>query len=108
MAGLADKPARAKVDGSFDGLGTALVRIEGEIDLSSVPDLEVELEPFVQAGPDRVVFDMSAVTFMDSSGIAMLLRAANRVVFVEIQDPSSSVMLILRATGLLEVFHLEP
>ena len=108
MAGLADGAAKATVDASLDGAGTALVRIEGEIDLSSVPGLEVELELLIQASPDRVVFDMSAVTFMDSSGIAMLLRAANRVVFVEIRDPSSPVRLILQATGLLEVFHLEP
>jgi len=107
MADLGDGPARATVEASVDGPGTALVNITGELDLSSVPGVEVALEAFLVASPDRVVLDMSAVTFMDSSGIAMLLRAAERVARLEVRNPSDSVQLVLRTTGLTSIFHME-
>ena len=50
---------------------------------------------------------MSAVTFMDSSGIAMLLRAVDRVARLEVREPSESVQFVLRTTGLADVFHVE-
>jgi len=99
--------AKATVEGSFDGRGTTVVSIQGELDLSSVPEAEQELEPFLRPAAERLVFDLSAVTFMDSSGIAMLLRAAEKVSRVEVRDPSSAVRLIIRATGLADVFHLD-
>ncbi len=63
--------------------------------MSSVPPIEVEMERFLPATPERVVFALSAVTFMDSSRIAMLLRVAERVAAVAIRRPSSSVQLVL-------------
>ena len=50
---------------------------------------------------------MSGVEFMDSSGIAMLLRVAETAP-VEIRSPSAAVQLIIRATGLTETLHVAP
>jgi anti-anti-sigma regulatory factor len=43
---------------------------------------------------------------MDSSGIAILLRAAARVDSIEVRNPSSTVRRIIECTGLTEVLHL--
>jgi anti-anti-sigma factor len=107
MAGL-NEPGGATIEGSVDTNRTTFVSLGGELDIASVPSIEVELEAFIDAAPPRVVFDLSKVTFMDSSGIAMLLRAAERVASVEVRDPSLSVQLVLRATGLSEVLHVQP
>lgn len=107
MAGLDDRVAKATVDGTLDGPGTAVVRIAGDLDLSTVLGVTADLEPFVQAAPDRIAFDLSSVSFMDSSGIAVLLRVVERVAFVEVRNPSSAVQLIVRATGLSDVFHID-
>ena len=107
MAEVDPRPASPTIDASVEG-GTTLVRIGGELDLSSIPVVEAELEPFLRTAPEHLVFDMAAVTFMDSSGIAMLLRAAERAAHVEVRHPSPAVQLILRATGLSEVLHVEP
>ncbi len=49
--------------------------LAGEIDINLVPELEASLfEQAVRNPAHRVVFDCSAVTFIDSSGIAMLLK----------------------------------
>jgi anti-sigma B factor antagonist len=100
-------PARATIEGSTDGAGRAVLRVAGELDLSTVPLVEHELQPFLAAAPSCVVFDMSGVAFMDSSGIAMLLRAAEKA-RVEVRSPSSAVQLVIQATGLAETLHLAP
>jgi len=89
------------------GPGSTIVRIAGELDLANVPAVELELEPILAAAPGQLIFDLSKVTFMDSSGIAMLLRVAERVARIEVRDPSAAVELIIRATGLTEVLNVE-
>jgi len=108
MANLDREPAKATVDPAASGPDTTVVGIVGELDLASVDEIELELQALIHAAPERLVFDLSGVTFMDSSGIAMLLRAARRVPFIEVRDPSPIVQMIIRATGLTEVLHAAP
>lgn len=54
--------------------GTTVLTVSGEVDLLTVSDLAAALTPAVHAGP--VVLDLSAVTFLDSSGINTILRAS--------------------------------
>jgi anti-sigma B factor antagonist len=105
MDGIERRPPSVTIDEVSEGPGTVIVGIEGELDLASVPAIELELEPMVSSGSDRVTFDLSRVTFMDSSGIAMLLRIAERVPSIEVREPSAAVQLIIQATGLSEVLR---
>jgi len=48
--------------------------LAGEIDITLIPELQASLLEQAQRVPGRrVVFDCSAVTFIDSSGVEMLL-----------------------------------
>ena len=58
--------------------GVALVVLEGELDLAAVPELRERLAEAGGAGPRGVVLDMAEVTFVDSSALRELLRAALR------------------------------
>jgi len=107
MARIDKRFARATIEVTRDGPEGTTVNISGELDLASVPGVEAEVEPVVAANPDLLVFDLSRVTFMDSSGIAMLLRATGRVARVEVRRPSSAVQLIVQATGLTDVLHMD-
>ncbi|MDQ1480069.1 MAG: hypothetical protein QOI44_930 [Actinomycetota bacterium] len=98
---------QATVETTSDAAGTTIVRVGGDLDIASVPGVEAELEPILAAGAARVAFDLSSVSFMDSSGIAMLLRVAARVTTIEIREPSASVQLIIIATGLADVLHAD-
>ncbi len=50
------------------------VRLEGELDHASTGRIKDELEAeLMHTGAKNVAFDFSAVTFMDSSGIGMIL-----------------------------------
>jgi anti-anti-sigma factor len=103
MANLNERPAT--IDGSIGDDRTALVTVTGDLDLASVPEIEIGLEAFLHV--EQVVFDLSAVTFMDSSGIAMLLRTTERVGSVAVRNPSLCVRLVIEATGLTEVLPIE-
>ena len=56
--------------GSGDGL-----RVAGELDLSSAPHLTDALDPRIERG-GRIVLDVSDLTFMDSTGLQVLIRSA--------------------------------
>ena len=57
-----------------------LLELSGEIDHHGAPDALRELELAVDAAlPKKLVLDMTGVTFMDSSGIALILRAQQRM-----------------------------
>ena len=57
-----------------------LLELSGEVDHPGARDALRELELAVDAAlPARLVLDMTGVTFMDSSGIALILRAQQRM-----------------------------
>ena len=57
-----------------------LLEVSGEIDHHGARDAMRELELAVDAAlPKKLVLDMTGVTFMDSSGIALILRAQQRM-----------------------------
>lgn len=55
-------------------------RISGEIDHHGAREIMTALDREIDAAlPNRLELDLSGVTFMDSSGIAVLLRARRRM-----------------------------
>lgn len=55
-----------------------IVALEGEIDLSTAPDAERRITEAEESGPVGIVVDLRDVTFMDSSGLRVLLIAHRR------------------------------
>ena len=57
-----------------------LLELTGEVDHHGARDALHQLELAVDAAlPSQLVLDLSGVTFMDSSGIALILRAQQRM-----------------------------
>lgn len=52
--------------------------VGGEIDLISAPALESALRDAESPRPGRIVLDLAALNFIDSSGIHMLIHARQR------------------------------
>lgn len=50
------------------------VELSGEIDLSTIAEVEQRLAPVLEGGLALVVIDLRAVGFLDSSGLRLLLR----------------------------------
>ena len=54
--------------------------LSGEIDHHSAVELRRRIDESVLSGtPERLILDFSGVTFMDSSGIALILRSQQRM-----------------------------
>ena len=93
---------------TFEAGGTAVVRVVGEIDISTVDAVNTALSTAVGRNPDRVVFELSGVEFMDSSGIAALLRARKLAKSIELRNPSTVVRRLIDMTGLTDILPIEP
>ncbi|HEY7136207.1 MAG TPA: STAS domain-containing protein [Acidimicrobiia bacterium] len=98
-----DRPATVAPDPS----GVPVVALAGEIDISCIDAVEAVVQPLLDGTHERLVFDLNAVDFIDSSGLAVLLQAAARVGTVTLRSPSPLLVRILDSNGLLQVLAVE-
>jgi anti-sigma B factor antagonist len=82
------------------------VRLRGELDVATVPSVSEAIESFRADGPSRLVIDLKELSFMDSSGIALLVQLANRAESIQVRNPSAKVRRVFELTGLAEHFGL--
>ena len=92
---------------TIQDIGDGVVRLIGEIDMATAPTLQryLELVPTVS------VLDLRAVTFIDSSGLSVLLRAHRERPPSEpltLRSPLGAVCRVLEITGLIDVFRIDP
>jgi anti-anti-sigma factor len=59
--------------------GVRVVAVRGELDLSTAPGLEEPLEEAVSDADGLVLIDLSECEFIDSTGIALIVRAWQRL-----------------------------
>jgi anti-sigma B factor antagonist len=93
---------------SEDTHGDPVVALIGELDISSAGTFRETMDELVGQKPARLVFDLSRLTFMDSSGIAVMVHVANNVEKIELLHASSIVRRVVEATGLSDILRLEP
>ncbi|HYI62891.1 MAG TPA: STAS domain-containing protein [Acidimicrobiales bacterium] len=86
-----------------------VVRAFGAIDIDSCDVFAAAAEQLMGACGDRpVVFDLSEVTFMDSSGLAVLVKTNVAGHPVIVRNASTTVRRIIDVTGLSGVLVVEP
>ena len=88
--------------------GIAEIRLTGEIDVASAHDVREALSEALDRGATTVVFELSEVSFMDSSALAVLVDGSNRAAEAIVRNPSPSIRRILELTGLVRTLQVEP
>lgn len=88
--------------------GTAVCRLEGELDVLSVPEFRRALSVI---GPGcRVVFDLQAVGFIDSAGLGALIGGVRRARELHgdavVCRARASVSRVFNMVGLHRIVHL--
>lgn len=63
---------------AHDHDGLAHVVLTGELDLSTIAKVEQELARVEGDGPETVALDLSRLTFLDSSGLRVIVSADKR------------------------------
>ncbi|WHM38172.1 STAS domain-containing protein [Streptomyces sp. BPTC-684] len=81
--------------------GWAVVRVRGELDLVTAPQVRRVVHDAVAAGRRDLVLDLSGVLFCDSSGVGVLI-ATRRL----IRSCRGRLRLILPARGAVEGSHV--
>jgi anti-sigma B factor antagonist len=90
--------------------GTIVVGASGELDLYTAPELEQALASRVAEGAKQLVVDLSAATFVDSTALHVLLRAARQLegkageLIVVAPDPN--VRKVFEITGFDRIFSV--
>lgn len=64
--------------GEFDQ-GVRAISVRGELDLSTAPDLEGPLDLALERSKGSVLIDLTECEFIDSTGIALIVRAWQRL-----------------------------
>lgn len=59
--------------------GDAVVKVTGELDLQTAPQLQSRLLELVAAGTSRVTVDMAETDFIDSTGLHALIVAVREL-----------------------------
>jgi len=96
------------VESGSDDSGSPLLRVAGDLDISSVEQLRTAVSAATAASPPRLTFDLSRLRFMDSAGISVLLGAARDVPAVTLLDPQAAVRRVIELTGLMDVLDVRP
>ncbi|MBR2460680.1 MAG: anti-sigma factor antagonist [Clostridia bacterium] len=84
--------------------GILTVKLNGEIDHHSVRDIRVEIDRQICFYRAReVLLDLEAVSFMDSSGLGLILGRYTRVKenggTLKVQNPGAAAQRVLRLAG---------
>jgi anti-sigma B factor antagonist len=86
--------------------GKVIVEVRGEVDVMTAPVLSGVLDSAL-AECGGVVIDLRSIEFIDSSGLATLLRALQAAPQRVVVRPNHRARRVLEVAGLLGVFGLD-
>jgi len=89
-----------------------LVRISGEIDISNARELSSAIEAAVPNGAPTIVVDLTNITYLDSAGVRLLMRLADRLRIRRrerrlVVPERAPIRVALELTGLPRIVALE-
>ena len=91
---------------------TVVVRVVGEIDMSTTPDLLDRALPAAESGPPGVVVDLSAVAFMGAAGLHVLeelqARLRRRGGELAVVAPGGIALRVIEITGMAGPLGVAP
>jgi len=78
-----------------------LITVSGEVDLATSPELDVAIIAAIDSGATSVVIDLTDVSFMDSSGLGVIVRALKRC-----REAENDLDLVITNERVLKVFGI--
>ena len=95
------------------GIFGLTAKISGDVDHHAAAEMRIMIDGELErAMPDLLIFDMSGVTFMDSSGVGLVLGRVRTMKQwdgkVKITEPSARAAKILKMSGLEPMITRRP
>ena len=96
-----------------DEAGVKVIAVAGELDIATAPALCARLDATRAGRSPRLLVDLSAVEFCDSTGLRALLGAATEIRahggrFALVCEPGGGVARLLGVVGAAEVIAVHP
>lgn len=89
-----------------------VVTVRGEVDLATAPELESCVQRAFAIAPESVLLDLNGLTFIDSSGLRVLVALSNearaRDATLGLRNVPRHAERVLELTGLSEWFDRAP
>ena len=84
----------------------------GEIDHHETKELRREMDAeIINSMPEKIVIDLSRTTFMDSSGLGLILGRFNKAselgIDIEVVNPGEKIMKILSMSGVDKIVKVK-
>lgn len=78
-----------------------VITVSGEVDLATSPDLDTAIIGSVDSGAKSIVIDLKDVSFMDSSGLGVIVRGLKRC-----READKDLDLVITSDRVLKVFGI--
>jgi len=106
-------PTDDPTDTAHDGAGERTLRVEGVVDFLSAPDMQRSgVAVLTDPGVTALTIDLGGVTFIDSSGLSVLVylrgRCDERGVELRLRNVPSRARSLIDSLGLSTYFELPP
>ena len=92
--------------------GQTVVQVDGEIDVYTAPTLREELSSLLDGDHINLVVDLTGVSFMDSTGLGVLVGTLKRVRAaggdLRLVIDQERILKVFRITALTQVFAIHP
>lgn len=87
-----------------------IIKVSGEVDLATSPDLDVAIIAAIDSGTSSVAIDLTDVSFMDSSGLGVIVRGLKRCreadIDLDLVITNERVLKVFGITGLDQVIPI--
>ena len=93
------------------GGGETVITVRGEIDMATAPQLRDLLDDLSRRAPNASCSTVASSTFLDSSGIGVLIAARNRLGddgAIVLDSPPAHVRKVLEITGVSSHLSVVP
>jgi anti-anti-sigma factor len=99
--------SHAAIDVAEGEWGNVMARVSGELDIVSASNLGGQVDDLLAHPPARLDLDLSGLAFMDSSGLALLLRLTTQLGPLRVFGASLLIRRVIEATGLTSILLLQ-
>ncbi len=84
--------------------------LRGEVDLYSAPVFKKAVYDVIDGGQNKLIFDLNALDFMDSTGLGILVASLKRLTTeggqLKLACSRDNILKIFKITGLDKVFDI--
>ncbi|ODV10574.1 MAG: hypothetical protein ABT20_07810 [Rubrivivax sp. SCN 70-15] len=90
-----------------------VLRVSGDLDSKSYPELEAKAGELIGAGKHRIVLDLSGISFMGSAGLRAMHGIVNKLKSADggrlvLLNPSDAAARVMKTLGFDQFFEIKP